>query len=177
MPLKILVTYSTRAGSTSEVAETICRILNESGADAEVKQMDEVNNLSAYSAYVIGSPIQGGQWLPEAMEFTRKHLQVLSSKPTAVFMVCMTLAMPSAEKYRDGIRSWLLPVRSLVNPVSEGYFPGKLNLKKVPSLSDRIKFRISIFMRIWKEGDHLDKNAVESWAKTILPLLSKEKVN
>jgi menaquinone-dependent protoporphyrinogen oxidase len=95
----------------------------------------------------------------------------LARKPFATFLVCMTLAMPGGEKYRPSVAAWLQPVRALVRPVSEGLFAGALDISKVPSLMDRLKFRLSVAFGVWEEGDHRDWNAIRAWADTIRPLL------
>lgn len=66
---------------------------------------------------------------------------------------------------------WLGPVRALVRPVSEGLSAGALDLSKVPSLADRLKFRLSIAFGVWKEGDHRDWDVVRAWAGDLKPLL------
>jgi menaquinone-dependent protoporphyrinogen oxidase len=90
---KILVTYASRAGSTAGVAEAISKALVESGAQVEVRPMQDVKDLTLYQALVAGSAIQAGQWLPEALQFVQTHRAVLAQKPCATFTVCMTLAM------------------------------------------------------------------------------------
>jgi menaquinone-dependent protoporphyrinogen oxidase len=170
MPNKILVAYASRGGTTAGVAEAIGKSLAESGADVEVRPMAEVSDLSPYGAVVAGSAIQGGQWLPEAMQFVRGHRAELARKPFAAFLVCMTLAMPKGD-YREHVAGWLAPVRALVRPVSEGLFAGALDLNKVPSFGDRMKFRISVAMGVWKEGDHRDWNAIRTWAASLKPVL------
>jgi menaquinone-dependent protoporphyrinogen oxidase len=171
MSNKILVTYASRAGSTAGVAEAIGQTLLESGAPVEVRPMQDVKDLAPYRAVVAGSAIQGGQWLPEAMQFMRTHQATLTRKPFAAFLVCMTLAMPGADKYRQGVADWLAPVRALVRPVSEGLFAGALDIGKVPSFRDRLKFRLSVAFGVWSEGDHRDWNAIRAWADSLRPLL------
>ncbi|HYG57179.1 MAG TPA: flavodoxin domain-containing protein, partial [Symbiobacteriaceae bacterium] len=144
MNMPVLVTYATRSGSTAGVAEAIARTLSESGTPAEVRPMEDVKDLAPYRAVVAGSAIQGHQWLPEAMQFLRTHQAALGQKTVATFSVCMTMAMPGAGKYRQSVAAWLRPVRELVRPVSEGIFPGALDLRKIPSLGDRLKFRLSV---------------------------------
>jgi len=56
------------------------------------------------------------------------------------------------------------PVRSMVRPVSEAQFGGVLDLKKIPSLGDRIKFVISVLLGVCEKGDHRDWNAITSWS-------------
>jgi len=167
MSQKILVTYATRTGSTQGVAESIANTLIKNGALVDVKPMSEVTDLSPYSAVVAGSAIQSSAWLPEAMDFIHTNQRALSQKPFATFLVCMTLAMPNGEKYRPFVTDFIKPIRNMVKPVSEAQFSGALDLKKIPSLGDRIKFGISILLGVWTKGDHRDWNAINSWATSL----------
>lgn len=163
----ILVTYATHTGSTQGVAEAIGKTLAENGAVVDVKPMSEITDLSSYSAVVAGSAIQASAWLPEAVDFIKTNQRELSQKPFATFLVCMTLAMKSGEKYRLFVSDFIKPVRSMVKPVSEAQFAGMLDLKKIPSVGDRIKFGISILLGVWKKGDHRDWNSINSWAASL----------
>jgi len=73
------------------------------------------------------------------------------------------------EQYRTHVATWLDSMRALVKPVSEGLFPGALDIKKIPSPGDRFKFRLSVLFGVWKEGDHRDWNAVQTWADGLGP--------
>lgn len=167
----ILVTYASRFGATAGVAEAIGKALTECGAHVAVLPVSAVHDLSPYRAVVAGSAINGGEWLPDAMRFIQTNQTELNRKPFAAFLVCMTLSMRNADQYRSHVAAWLEPVRRLVKPVSEGLFAGVLDIKKIPSASDRLKFRLSVLFGAWKEGDHRDWNAIRAWAKSIYPLL------
>lgn len=169
---KILVTYASRSGSTAGVAEAIGRTLAECGTPVEVRSMQDVQDLAAYRAVVAGSAIQAGRWLPEAMQFMQTHRAALAQKPFAAFSVCMTLAMPHADKYRQGVADWLEPVRVLVRPVREGFFAGALDIGNIPSWRARLRFRVSVALGVWKEGDHRDWNAIRAWAMGLPPVLT-----
>ncbi|MBI1258547.1 MAG: flavodoxin [Chloroflexi bacterium] len=168
----ILVTYASRSGSTVGVAEEIAKTLVNNGERVELRPMQEVTDLTPYSAVVAGSAIQSAQWLPEAMQFVRTYQAELAQKPFATFTVCMTLAMKNIHS-REIVPRWLEPVRRLVKPVREGFFAGALDISKVPSLSERIKFRISVLMGVWTEGDHRDWNAIHAWAASLIPVLEQ----
>jgi menaquinone-dependent protoporphyrinogen oxidase len=170
MSNKILVTYASRTGATAGVAKAIGQTLADSGAQVDVRPMIEVTDLAPYQAVVAGSAIQGKQWLPEAMQFMQTHHAALREQPFAAFLVCMTLAMKRGD-YRAEVADWLRPVRGLVKPVGEGLFAGALDISKVPSLRDRLAFRLSVLFGVWSEGDHRDWKAIRAWAESIEPLL------
>jgi hypothetical protein len=85
--------------------------------------------------------------------------------------VCMTLAMKNGEQFRPQVADWVSPVRRLVQPVSEGLFAGALDIRKIPSLGGRLKFRLSVASGVWSEGDHRDWDAIRQWANALKPHL------
>lgn len=170
---KILVTYASRFGATAGVADAIGKTLAAHGAQVDVLPMKEVQDLSAYQAVVAGSAINGGAWLPEGLHFVQVHQSELRRKPFAAFLVCMTLTMKNGEQYRSHVTNWLEPVRALVRPVSEALFAGALDIARIPSFSDRLKFRLSVLFGVWKEGDHRDWNAIRAWAEELYPRLAQ----
>jgi len=172
---KILVTYSTRTGSTKGVSECIGKTLSGRGECVDVLPMQEINDLSHYKAVIAGSAIQAGRWLPEAVDLIKTHRYDLNKKPFAAFLVCMTLAMPKGESYRGTVSGWLDPVRGLVSPIDVGLFKGTLDVKKIQSFSERYKFRMSVLFGIWKEGDHRDWVSIQNWTENLKSHLDKSK--
>jgi menaquinone-dependent protoporphyrinogen oxidase len=171
---KILVTYASRTGSTVGVADAIAKTLIENGADVELLPVENVRDITPYAAVVAGSAIQNRQWLPEAMEFLQTHRAELRQRPLATFTVCMTLAMRNGEKYRPAVYDWLAPVRGVVRPLSEGLFAGVLDISKIPSFGDRLKFRLSVLFGVWSEGDHRDWKAIRAWAEELHPQIQAQ---
>ncbi len=168
---KILVTYASRTGSTAEIAEAIARTLTEGSAQVDVLPMQAVKDLDSYRAIVAGSAIRKSKWLPEAVQFIRVHQSTLIHKPFAMFTVCITLAMGTGEQYRSAVQGWVAPVRSLVRPLSEGLFAGRLDFSKLPFDWDTFLFRISVALGIFPRGDHRDWNAIRVWAESLKPML------
>ncbi len=171
MTNKVLVTYASQSGSTAGIAQAIGKSLSEGGAQVDVLPMRSVKDLSPYQAVVAGSAIHGQKWLPEATDFIRDHQSELSSKPFAAFMACITLSMPNASQYMEGLKGWMSPVRNLVRPMSEGYFAGRLDFSKLPFSLNVLAMRFVVLIGIWKEGDHRDWNAIRTWAESLRPQL------
>jgi menaquinone-dependent protoporphyrinogen oxidase len=173
MTEKVLVTYASRTGTTAGVADAIAKTLIDKGLNVDILPMKDVRDLHQYKAVVAGSAIQAAKWLPEAMDFLQKNREELSKKQFALFSVCMTLAMPNAEKYRQGVSDWLEPVRRIVRPLSEGLFAGSLDLGKIPSSGDRMKFRISVWLGVWKAGDHRNWEEIRKWTDELSIVIRK----
>jgi menaquinone-dependent protoporphyrinogen oxidase len=171
MPNKILVTYASRTGSTAEIAQAIGKTLAENGAQVDVRAMQEVKDLAQYSAVVAGSAIRKSKWLPEAAQFIERHRAELAQKRFAEFTVCITLAMSTTEQYRSVVVKWVAPVRALVTPLSDGFFPGMLDFKKLPMNLDTLQLRLTVALGIFPRDDRRDWNAVCAWAESIRPLL------
>ncbi len=168
---RILVAYASQHGSTSGVADALGKQLAAGGVTVDVRQAEDVADLSPYRAVVVGSAIHGGKWLPEAMEFVQANQGKLRQMPTAIFLVCGTLAS-STSPYRSQVADWLEPARSLVRPVAEGLFAGALlfkNYRLVEGLGMRA-FAASIKVA---EGDYRDWDAIRAWADSIRPLLTR----
>jgi len=175
MSQKILVAYASRTGSTAGVAEMIGKTLSEAGHQLDVLPMKDVKEIVKYDAVIAGSAIQSAAWLPEAVHFVRVHQPDLKAKPFAAFLVCMTLAMKNGD-YRQQVTAWMDPVCRLVMPVSKGLFAGALDIHKVPNFSDRVKFRLSVKLGVWADGDHRDWTSIRVWTESLIPLMGLKPV-
>jgi menaquinone-dependent protoporphyrinogen oxidase len=161
----ILVTYASQMGSTADIAATMGKILTGRGIRVDICRMNDVADLASYRAVIAGSAIQGSKWMPEGMNFIRKYQTELRQKPCATFMACITLGMKKADQYRDGIKSWMQPVREMVHPRMEGYFAGALDMDKVPFTPNGFLLKFSIALHILPSGDHRDWQAIQSWTE------------
>jgi len=173
-PENILITYASRTGSTEGIANAIADTLIKQGAEVAILPMRKGIDLSQYQVVIAGSAIQNRQWLPEAVEFIRSNQAELNQKTTALFTVCMTLAMKNGEKYRKDVAEWVGPVKSMVKPVDDEIFAGTLDISKIPSITDRLKFRLSVLFSVWKEGDHRDWEAIGKWADGLHSILQPQ---
>ena len=68
---QILVLYATHTGSTVGVSSAIGETLGTLGFSVDVKPVKENPSTIGYQAVVIGSAVNGGKWLPEAVAFVK----------------------------------------------------------------------------------------------------------
>jgi menaquinone-dependent protoporphyrinogen IX oxidase len=125
---KILVAYTTNAGTTAEVAQVVGEELaKETSLLVDIKRLEEVESIEPYAAVVIGAPMIFG-WHREAIRFVKKHQGTLSRLPVAYFITAMNLTR-TEETSLDGISLSVDPV--VARPVKKA---GRLTFKERYSL-------------------------------------------
>lgn len=158
---KILVTYSTRAGSTAEIAATIGQTLSQRGYSVDIFPVKKQPNPADYDAVILGSPIRMGSWLPEVIAFIKENRTPLEQLPVAVFTVHM-LNSGNDEESRTNRQAYLNAVREWIRPAEEVFFLGKMELAKL-SFLDRF---ISNVMKA-KDEDLRDWNTINAFAESV----------
>ncbi len=126
MTASILIAYATRFGSTEQVAEAIADTLRIEGLEVDLQPMQSVTSLDGYRAVLLGSAVNHGHWLPEAVEFVTTHQPALNGLPVALFSVHIT-NIGDDEKSRKARLAYLDEIRSLLTPVDEVFFPGRFD--------------------------------------------------
>jgi len=187
----VLVAYATNAGSTAKVAEVIGEELGRTGAQAQVRQLEQVTGLDGYDAVVVGAPMIMG-WHGAAVKFIRQHQLALSRVPVAYFLTALSLTQtnetsigsipiyvdPALAKPPKNVKRWSLKERyatvthylrpeldaaPLVKPVSVGFFGGKLELYRLPLL--QMLFVLLIIQA--QPGDFRNWPAIREWATSL----------
>lgn len=87
MHAPVLVAYSTRAGSTGEVAKAIAAVFVEAQLSVEVTRMRELRTLGRYSAVVLGAPLYVGQMPGELHRFLSRFRVQLGGLPQWFFVL------------------------------------------------------------------------------------------
>lgn len=162
MNQKICVVYSSKTGSTAEIAIFIKNTLANHGIESDVKKASEQVNLNAYKAVIIGSPIYMGRWNKEASQFIEIHQNELKKIPVAYFAVGMSFDKTDA-KNLETIKKYLEKERQMVKPISEGHFLGRMDFKKL-SFFQRIVSKIVGA----KEEDKRNWNAIKQWTESFI---------
>lgn len=83
--MTVLVAYSSKRGSTAEIAETIAATLRREGLSVCLERAEDVRNLEPYDAVVLGSAVYMKRWRGDAKHFLKKHRKALRQMPFWVF--------------------------------------------------------------------------------------------
>jgi menaquinone-dependent protoporphyrinogen oxidase len=187
----ILVAYTTNSGTTEETARTIADELCKDGTRVDVRRLEEVTSLDAYTAAVIGAPMILG-WHRAAANFVKKNEQALSRMPVAYFITAMSLTSPDGKPVpgapvfvdpglakppknpgRLGLKERYTAVSNYasqplnaapgVKPVSVGIFGGKLEMYRLKPLH---MLFVMVILR-GPFGSLQNWPAVQEWARQV----------
>lgn len=122
---RILVAYATKTNTTAEISEKIAQVIEEKGFEVDVKPIHEVANLTQYSGAIIGSPINGMNWLPEAKQFADSHRETLQKIPTALFYVAYYHGM-KRQFWQNLMKKSVYGVKETLHSSEVGMFAGRI---------------------------------------------------
>ncbi len=180
--------YTTNSGTTAEVAKAVGEELGKDGNPVDVARLEEVADLTPYSAVVVGAPMILG-WHKAAVKFVKNHKRALSQVPVAYFFTCKSLTElgevsfeatkvcvdpelskppkdPSRLSFRENystVQNYLWPVFRAapeVRPVSAAFFGGILNM-------GNMKWYQMLFVLLVvqaKAGGHHNMEFIRQWA-------------
>jgi menaquinone-dependent protoporphyrinogen oxidase len=163
MPLKVLIGYATKNGSTADIARTIARVLREAGLDADLRPVSDVGDVREYDAVVLGSALYTGRWLKEARRFAARHEDALSERPVWLFSSGPLDAtaserdippVPAVQRVKDRTEAW-----------EHITFGGALHDDAHGWLARKI-------VESGKGGDFRDFDEISAWAARIADQLS-----
>lgn len=115
----------TKTNTTKEVGEAIAKILTENNLTVDLLPMSDVTNMDMYDGIVVGGPINGMRWVPEATSFIKENQQVLRQKKTALYFVAYLLH-DGRKIWKKAIKSSLNASKKLINTSKTGMFGGKI---------------------------------------------------
>jgi menaquinone-dependent protoporphyrinogen oxidase len=137
-----------------------------------VRLARNVLSVDAYDAIILGSAIYQFNWLTDARRFLKNHYAALSSKPTALFIVCSAMYRDTPEN-RDAVRkSFVEPVLSRypdIRPRAVGLFGGAVDFKTNHyNLFEKIVLRILGKILGFKDSaDWRDWEYISDWAQEV----------
>jgi menaquinone-dependent protoporphyrinogen oxidase len=158
---KYLVAYSSICGSTAEVAQEVGKQLCALGHSATVQKVSEVRDLAGYDAVVLGSAIRMGKPTAAAISFVTKNQAALQGKELSCFAVHMMAIDDSTESVQKR-EAYLNGVRTLVKPLHEGYFAGRIDPGTM-GFGDRLLTKL---IKAETE-DRRDWGKIRAWAQAL----------
>ena len=163
MKTKVLVAYATKYGSTKEIAEKIGEVLNQSGLNADIRDVKQVKDLSECDAVVLGSAAYIGSWRHSAAKFLKAHEAVLKERPVWLFSSGPTGEgdpVKLAQNWRFPKK--LQPVADRIGPRDITLFHGNADPDKLTRMHKWMMNKVEAPL-----GDFRDWQMIESWAQGI----------
>lgn len=162
---KVLVTYGTRYGATAGVARLIGDTLVEGyGVPVDVTPVEEVKDLTPYTAVILGSPVYMGKWRPAVRNFLKAHRETLAHLPVAYFGVG---SLPQTGPTPDVAITKVREEVPEVVPIDTAMFSGALNKRKMV-----FWHRTLMSLMRAPEGDFRDPVAIKEWANHLAGALN-----
>jgi menaquinone-dependent protoporphyrinogen oxidase len=167
--MTVLVAYASAHGSTKGVAEAIARQLSEAGVSVDLHAADDVADLRAYDAVVLGSAIHNGQWLTPAS----KLLIDIGRDPTRplwLFSVCTigdTTSFLPPRVSRLARRARKLPPGIAESAATHRFFAGVIEKSHWNALG-----RLFFLVTGGRYGDQRDWADIDHWTNEIIAVVS-----
>jgi menaquinone-dependent protoporphyrinogen oxidase len=192
---RILIAYTTNAGSTGEVAQMIAETLAQNGDTITLRRLEEVSSVEGYDAVIVGAPMILG-WHNAARKFVKKHRQALSRIKVAYFCTAMMLTQSDGDRPQQTtvcidpelahaprnparlsikeryslVSNYLRPILKAapaVHPLSVAFFGGKLELFRLNFLQ---MLFVMLIIRA-QPGDMRNESFIQQWAEQLKPRL------
>jgi menaquinone-dependent protoporphyrinogen oxidase len=185
----VLVVYGSRHGGTQGIAERIGEVLRGEGLDARVSPAGgpAVRDVTDSDAFVIGSGVYMGSWLDEPLEFMRRNIEALATRPTWLFSSGplpgssketpdtdpVTQALGPSDGPGSGGRKKVEALASAIGPRGHEVFLGAFDPDAPPkTMAERVVRMLPISKGVLPHGDFRDWDHVEAWAREIAAALT-----
>lgn len=158
----VLVTASSKHGSTAEIATVLGEELAARGISVVVRPPEQVESVAGFRACVVGSAIYGGRWRKDAAQFVLRNAEALRELPVWLFSSGGVGAPPKpAEPPAD-----VVPLLAAVGAREHRVFAGRLERSRLGLLE-----RQAIRAVKASYGDFRDWDQIRAWADQIADAL------
>lgn len=156
--MRVLVTASSKYGSTEEIAAAIADGLGSHGLDVTVAHVDEVEDAGGYDAVVLGSAVYAGRWMRPARSLAASLAAMPSGPPLWLFSSGPIGDPPKPE----GDPSDVAGLRDAPNIRGHAVFAGKL-------VRDELRFgdRAIVSALQAPDGDFRDWREISAFADEV----------
>jgi len=158
---RILVTYASKKGSTTEIAQAIAKELHAAGHVVDVTETGAVTSPAGYNAVVIGGPVYMGKMMGEVGKFVKRHYNELKDLPVAGFIVGLGTVSKDPASIMNAEKV-LMAALAPLQPVAVTAFSGRLDPQKLSWFQNWITKNVKSPV-----GDFRDWSAIAAWAKEL----------
>ncbi|MGW6706308.1 flavodoxin domain-containing protein [Streptomyces sp. NPDC054956] len=155
---RVLVAYGTKHGATAGIAEQIGKTLREDGLDAVVLPADEVQDVRAYDAVVLGGALYAGHWSSESKLCAERNADSLRHRP--VWLFSSGPLDRSAEEHAIAPVAAVARQMQLIGAREHMTFGGSITARTPGFLARAL-------VRQGKGGDFRNPERIRSWAHHI----------
>ena len=176
--MKALVLFSTKYGSTAEVAERVATTIRSKGEDVDVHDLRIPfrGTIEGYDLIVLGSGIIAGRWIKGARRFLAENSDVLSSKRLA-FFICGSQSYFEVDRTDELRKRYLedMATEHGLRPESMVMFGGVFDFSKYGFLVSKLLMKMGVVKVLEEAGfdvskpcDMRDWDQVEKWASGLV---------
>jgi menaquinone-dependent protoporphyrinogen oxidase len=170
--MNVLVTYATRHGATRGIAERIAGALEGRSVGTTVRSVDDVDDISSYDAFVIGSATYAFHWLGEAKDFVHRHEPVLRTKPVWLFssgpLGEETREISASQAKASAAPKEFQEFEAAIRPRAMRVFYGAFDPDAAPvGVMERIMHAIPPARNAMPAGDFRDWPEIDAWGNHI----------
>jgi menaquinone-dependent protoporphyrinogen oxidase len=176
--VKVVVAYASKYGFTKGIAERIADKMRSIGVGAEAKEVDQVDGVAAYDAFVIGSAVFFGKWMKEAHEFVTRNQALLATRPVWLFssgpVGTETKTKKGESMIEASIPKDIEEFKGVISPRDHHVFYGGFN-SSGHGVGGWFVRRIPAASKALIEGDFRNWTEIETWAAGIAKELEAPK--
>ena len=150
---------------------TLC----EQGFRADLRWVQNVEDVTRYDGVVLGSPIYWGFWLPPATEFLEQQQQLLEGRRVAYFVLANVVANDqdtpeNRQKVMDVFVAPVLKDFPTIKPVGDiGIFGGRIQRTDLTAFET---FMMDLFG--YEDNDSRNFAKVKAWSEEIARALARD---
>lgn len=166
--MTVLVAYASAHGSTKGVARAVAQRLSAAGVDVALRAADDVDDVVAYDAVVLGSAIHNGRWLTSAITLLAEIARE-PPRPIWLFSVCTvgeTTSFLGPRSSRLARRARKLPPGVLESGAPHRFFAGAIEKSHWNAIG-----RLFFVATGGRYGDHRDWRDIDQWTTQIIGAL------
>ncbi len=164
---EVLIAYTTRGGSTAEIAEALGAGLRDRGVMVSVQPMQCVESLQSWTAIILGAPLYIGRFPRDLHRFLAHHREELAGLRSWFFAIG-----PTENKPKDFDAARQQALRQLTaypwfHPVELRILGGRFDLQHLPFPYSLLRHLPAAAIRKFPSGDIRDWAAIRAWGQEI----------